>query len=519
MDQPLSGKQFHRRLRNLILVTWTIPPIFGLSFLMYIDMFTPSQMQDIISSPIEPVFILGWIVLAAWYLPRMLRPVNEFLDKPETVDEARVTRLLRIFPLYYWSAFIIYLILAPTSVMFSAIDFSDYVATPIDWFRIHLVSLIVSIIVGLPIFFTILDLFGLVAGRLHLHKPHVTLKTKVFMIGALLPLLIDTMLVQYYWTRTGFFSEETFFVWLTLEFLAICGSLIFVRSIGQSLSPLQELINSDTQMTPTRISALAAKSTDELGVITTDYHQLLEELYAHRHELENQVQLRTQELISINNELESFAYSVSHDLRAPLRSINGFAHILFDNYARDLDEEGREYLQRIVDASTRMSQIIDALLNLSRVTRSSLHRESVNISNLAGNILECQHRDKSERLVETRILPDLTVNADKILTQVMLENLLSNALKFTAYQKHTVIEIGQVRRDDETYFYIADNGAGFDMRFSDKLFQAFQRLHPQYDFEGVGIGLATVQRIIDIHGGKIWAESKPGEGATFYFTL
>ena len=365
----------------------------------------------------------------------------------------------------------------------------------------------------------ILDLFGLVAGRLHIHKPHVTLKTKVFMIGALVPLLIDTMLVQYYWTRTGYFTVETFLVWLTLEFLAICGSFIFIRSFGQSLSPLQKLINKDIDTTPAQLSELVAKSTDELGVITTDYRQLLEELYAHRHELENQVLLRTQELTSINKELEAFAYSVSHDLRAPLRSINGFAHILFDNYANGIDEEAREYLKRIVDASARMSHIIDALLNLSRVTRSGLKREQVNLSKMASKILENQKQDKNERLIEIRILPDLITNADKHLAHILLENLLNNALKFTSYKTHTIIEIGEIRRDGKSFFYITDNGAGFDMRFADKLFQAFQRLHPQHEFEGVGIGLATVQRIINMHGGQIWAESKLGEGATFFFSL
>jgi len=519
MDQSLTGKQFHRCLRNLILMTWTIPPVFGLSSLLYIDMFSSRQMQDILVSPIEPEFIIAWIVLATWYLPRILRPVREYLDKPAIANEEKVSHLLRIFPLYYWGAFITYLLLAPTSVMVSAIYFSDYIASPADWFRIHLVSLNVSIIVGLPIFFMILDLFGLVAGRLHIHKPHVTLKTKVFMIGALVPLLIDTMLVQYYWTRTGYFTVETFLVWLTLEFLAICGSFIFIRSFGQSLSPLQKLINKDIDTTPAQLSELVAKSTDELGVITTDYRQLLEELYAHRHELENQVLLRTQELTSINKELEAFAYSVSHDLRAPLRSINGFAHILFDNYANGIDEEAREYLKRIVDASARMSHIIDALLNLSRVTRSGLKREQVNLSKMASKILENQKQDKNERLIEIRILPDLITNADKHLAHILLENLLNNALKFTSYKTHTIIEIGEIRRDGKSFFYITDNGAGFDMRFADKLFQAFQRLHPQHEFEGVGIGLATVQRIINMHGGQIWAESKLGEGATFFFSL
>lgn len=519
MPDQLTGKQFRQRLSYLILVTWIIPPIFGLTTLVYINMFNVRQMCTILTNPIEPVFIIVWLLFAVWFLPQCLRPVYEFLDNPAAGNEAAALRALRNFPFYYWGAFLTYLLLAPASVMISAIKYAAYMPLPIDWFRIHMVSLVISIIVGLPIFFMILNLFGLAAGRLNLQTPHVTLRIKVFMIGALLPLMIDTMLVQYYWTRTGYFTTETFFVWLTLEGLAICGSMIFVRSIGQSLSPLQELITQGTDMEPPQLSNLVAKSTDELGVITTDYRHLLEELYRHRHDLEKQVQLRTQELVSINKELESFAYSVSHDLRAPLRSINGFAHILNEHYARELDEEGRDYLQRIVEASTRMSQIIDALLNLSRVTRSSLKREQVNISDMAYGIIEIQNKFKNERLIEIRILPDLVVSADRNLTQVLLENLLSNALKFTVYQKHAIIEIGKTERDGKCVFFIKDNGVGFDMRFADKLFTAFQRLHPQYEFEGVGIGLATVQRIINIHGGHIWGEAGLDEGATFYFTL
>ena len=146
---------------------------------------------------------------------------------------------MRRFPFYFWTIFLIYLLVAPSTVIISAEIYSDFVAFPVDWFRIHLVALIVSIIVGLPIFFLILDLFGRALGPIKLHKPHITIKAKVFMIGALVPLLIDTMLVQYYWSRTGFFTFETFIVWLALELLAIAGSIIFVRSISQSLHPLQ----------------------------------------------------------------------------------------------------------------------------------------------------------------------------------------------------------------------------------------------------------------------------------------
>jgi len=519
MSQFLSGKEFQRRLRNLILVTWTIPPVFGLSYLIYLHLYTTVQVMDILLNPLLPTINIAWIIAATWYLPRLLRPVSTYLDNPDDRDELKIQNLLRRFPVYYSSFFFVYLFMSPTTVMLIAMHYAHYISTPLDWFRIHLVALVVSIIVGLPIFFLLLDLFGKIAGRFQIHKPHVSLRTKVFLIGSLMPLLIDTMLVQYYWTRTGYFTEETFFVWLSLELLAICGSLIFVRSIGQSLSPLQTLIKKGRELSPEHLYELMPRSTDELGVIATDYHRILEELFRHRHALEDQVRLRTQELTSINKELEAFAYSVSHDLRAPLRSINGFAHILFDSYARDLDEEGREYLKRIVEASGRMSQIIDALLNLSRVSRSSLLREEVNISELSGHILQAHNYNRNERLIETRILPRLIVNADRNLTEILLENLLNNAIKFSSKRKHTIIEIGETRRDNQAYFYITDNGVGFDMRFADKLFTAFQRLHPQHEYEGMGIGLATVQRIINMHGGRIWAEASPGKGATFYFSL
>jgi len=519
MSQFLSGTAFRHRLRNLIFITWTIPPIFGLSYLVYLHLYTPAQLWAILLNPLLPSVNILWIALATWYLPRMLRPVSDYLDNPDSGDEREIQNLLRRFPFSYSVFFLIYLFMSPTTVMLSAEHFAHYIATPLDWFRIHLVALVVSIIVGLPIFFLMLNLFGQIAGRFKLQNPHVSLRTKVFLISSLMPLLIDTMLVQYYWTRTGYFTKETFFVWLSLELLAILGSLIFVRSISQSLSPLQALIKKDTELSPEHLRDLVPRSTDELGVITSDYHIMLEELFRHRHALEDLVRLRTQELTAINKELEAFAYSVSHDLRAPLRSINGFAHILFDSYARDLDEEGREYLGRIVEASSRMSNIIDALLNLSRVTRSSLSREEINLSEMSGRILQSQNNNRNNRLIETRILPDLVVNADRNLAHIVLENLLNNALKFSCNSSHTIIEIGATRRENQDYFYVADNGAGFDMRFADKLFTAFQRLHPQHEFEGIGIGLATVQRIITMHGGRIWAEASPGKGATFYFSF
>lgn len=519
MDKPITPQDFRRRFRNLILMTWLVPPVFGLSFLIYIDMFTASQMFDILMSPIEPVFVLAWIFITLWYFPKRFNHIANALEGSEQINENEILQSMRRFPLHYWGLFLTYLLMAPTSVIVSGIYFSDYIATPEDWFKIHLVALIVSIIVGLPIFFLILDLFGLVVGKLHLTTTHITLKTKVFLIGALVPLLIDTMLVQYYWTRTGFFTYETFLVWLTLELLAVGGSLIFVRSIGQSLSPLQRLIEAIPDVKFPELMQLIPMSTDELGVLTSDYRILLEELYAHRNNLEELVQLRTHELSSMNAELESFAYSVSHDLRAPLRAIHGFSSVLIEDFDKQLDVEAQQYLQKIMAASVRMSTIIDALLKLSRVSRSELNRQTVNLSQLVEKLLASQCGAQDESRVIVTIEPNLVVKADRGLMQVLFENLLSNAFKFTKNIDKPEIKIGKMQSSGLEYFYVADNGIGFDMTYSAKLFQPFQRLHSDQEYDGLGIGLATVNRVIRRHGGVIWAKSEPNKGATFYFNL
>lgn len=500
-------------------MTWLVPPVFGLSFLIYIDMFTVEQMLDILMSPIEPVFVLAWIFVTLWYFPRRFNQIATALDTDTVVNANAILDRMRSFPMHYWGLFLTYLLMAPTSVILSGIYFSDYVATPEDWFKIHLVALIVSIIVGLPIFFLILDLFGLVIGRLHLSTTHITLKTKVFLIGALIPLLIDTMLVQYYWTRTGYFTFETFLVWLTLELLAVGGSLIFVRSIGQSLSPLQNLIEAKPPTAFPEVMKLSPMSTDELGLLTSDYRDLLTELYVYRNRLEELVELRTHELSAINAELESFAYSVSHDLRAPLRAINGFSTAITEDYGDRLDPEVKEYLQKIINASRRMSVIINALLGLSRVSRCELKREQIDVSQLVEKLLDSQYGADLDSKINVTIEPKLTVNADRGLIQVLFENLLSNTFKFTKYVEKPEIKIGSMHSKGQEYIYIADNGVGFDMAYSAKLFQSFQRLHNDQKFEGLGIGLATVNRVVQRHGGTIWAKSEPNKGATFYFNV
>jgi signal transduction histidine kinase len=227
------------------------------------------------------------------------------------------------------------------------------------------------------------------------------------------------------------------------------------------------------------------------------------------------------ELEGANRELEAFSYSVSHDLRAPLRTIDGFSQILQEDYEAVLDEEGLDYLGRVRAASAHMAMLIDDLLDLSRVSRRPLRREPVDLASLATEIIEDLRAAEPERNVEFVAGEDINAYGDVSLLKVALENLLGNAWKFTEREEEARIEFGVDRRPGllGPVYFVRDNGAGFDQAYSDKLFGAFQRLHGQDEFEGTGIGLATVARIIHRHGGRVWAEGEVGEGATFYFTL
>jgi signal transduction histidine kinase len=222
------------------------------------------------------------------------------------------------------------------------------------------------------------------------------------------------------------------------------------------------------------------------------------------------------ELKFANRELEAFSRSVSHDLRAPVRAISGFSQILLDEHAPKLDGEAQGFLRRIGAAAEKMGQLIDGLLNLSRVSRDGIEKREVDLSKIAMDILAEIQASHQERQVQILVAPRLLVQGDRRLLEIAFQNLLSNAWKFTSKKAEAKIEVGALKKG--TYF-VKDNGAGFDMRNVGKLFGVFQRLHSENDFEGSGVGLATVQRIIERHGGRIWAEAAPGEGATFYFQL
>jgi PAS domain S-box-containing protein len=235
--------------------------------------------------------------------------------------------------------------------------------------------------------------------------------------------------------------------------------------------------------------------------------------------LNEDLKQRAAQLEAANRELEAFSYSVSHDLRAPLRSIDGFSHVVLEDYGEQLPAEARGYLERVRAAAQRMAVLIDDLLNLSRVTRTAVQPKFINLSKMAEEIVHGLQEAQPDRQVAFSLTPDLMVEADPHLMHIVLDNLLSNAWKFTSKHEQPAIEFGQKDHVKERTFYVRDNGVGFNMAYADKLFGVFQRLHSVSEFPGTGVGLATVQRIISIHGGRIWAESAEGKGTTFYFTL
>ena len=236
-------------------------------------------------------------------------------------------------------------------------------------------------------------------------------------------------------------------------------------------------------------------------------------------QLNAELRVHAAQLEAANKELESFAYSVAHDLRAPVRGMDGFSQALLEDYAGQLDATGQDYLHRIRAASQRMGQLIDDLLNLARVTRTEMTLDRVDLTALARRVIAELQPQQAGRAVEWKVGDPLVARGDPRLLQLVLENLLGNALKFTGKCERARIEFGQQAHGPEQPFVVRDNGAGFDMAFANRLFGAFQRLHTPLEFPGTGIGLATVQRIIHRHGGRVWAEAQPGKGATFHFTL
>ena len=303
-------------------------------------------------------------------------------------------------------------------------------------------------------------------------------------------------------------------VGLALIAVIIVGTSWFLRR--GVLAPIARLQQATRQLAAGNWDyVLGIRGDDEIGELAQNFDAMTKAL----RKSFAQIERSNQELATLNEELKTFSYSVSHDLRGPLRSMDGFSLALLEDYGDKLDEEGKDALNRIRAASQRMGYLIDDILRLSQVTRAEINVTQVDLSAITREIADAIDREPSGRPVQWVIEPGMRIRADQALMRIAMQNLLQNAWKFSGKTEKPVIRVGALERDATTVYYVADNGVGFDMAHADGLFGAFQRLHHVDDFPGTGIGLAIVQRIIRRHDGKIWAEAKEGEGATFFFTV
>ena len=261
------------------------------------------------------------------------------------------------------------------------------------------------------------------------------------------------------------------------------------------------------------------RSNQDLQNEVAERSRVEKEVWRLNRELDSRVKERTKQLESANAELESFAYSVSHDLRAPLRSIDGYSEALTEELGDALPDEAARYLEKIRSSTQRMGQLIEDLLNLSRLSRADLRPVPLDLSAMARQVVDVLRQRTPDREVEVNIWEDIKAVGDPRLVRIVMENLLDNAWKFTTGVERPAIEVGTMQEEGRSVYFVRDNGVGFDMAYSNKLFGVFQRLHGQNEFPGTGIGLATVQRVVQRHGGRIWVNAAPGKGAVFFFTL
>ncbi len=341
-------------------------------------------------------------------------------------------------------------------------------------------------------------------------------------IGAIYLLARSQGLVQ----RTWHYAMIAAIILMLCLLLALLMTSTFRRLLTEPLIGLAHTAQIVREEKDYSVRANASKRDDELALLIRSFNEMLDDIQVRdkqleqsRAVLEERVQQRTAELSAANTELEAFSYTVAHDLRGPLDNIGNIGFLLKETYGDRIDADGRRLLDDLLGGAKKMSTLIKDLLNLSRANRQSFHRQILNLSEMVESITDHLKESDPARHVQVTIAPGLVALADDGLVCVALENLLGNAWKYTSKQPNPTIEFGSLQSAGETVFFVRDNGAGFDPNYSDRLFQPFQRLHVQSDFPGTGVGLATVNRIITRHDGKIWAEGAPGKGATFYFTL
>jgi len=318
------------------------------------------------------------------------------------------------------------------------------------------------------------------------------------------------------WRR---FAIVTALVAIPSLLIALLLSQLPQRIISRPILNLASLAASVSETKDYSVRAPVMRSAAEIEQLVSTFNQMLAEIEGSRATLEQRVADRTSELAAANRELEAFSYSVSHDLRAPLRAIDGFSKALLTDYTPNLDQRGVHFLERVRAATQRMSELIDDMLQLAKVTRRPLERSEVDVTKAAQDVANELARRNPDRHVSFTVEPDLQASADPHLLAIVFENLLGNAWKFTGNRTEARVEVGRTSLENEQAFFVRDNGAGFDAAYASKLFGPFQRLHDESQFEGTGIGLATVKRIIARHGGHVAAEGVEDEGATFYFTL
>jgi signal transduction histidine kinase len=364
--------------------------------------------------------------------------------------------------------------------------------------------------------------------RLFTRIPHTTF-TPIFGVfllsGFLMPIALALRTIKIKRRRSLIFLSAFTVYLIVIFFLAVMGfmGITVINSLYLSRSAFIWLLLVFTITANDRIGSLRREREESQTLLLQEQiealrvqTELTEEISKAREELEERVQERTKELRQINEELEAFSYSVSHDLRAPLRAMQGFSEVLVEDYGGKMDLEAQGYLERIINSTQRMDELIEDLLNLSKVSRETIERSTVNLSDLVVEILSEFEQLNPGIDTSFSITPNLVSNFDRRMIRIALKNLLENAWKFSVPKGMVEIEFGKTEQDGCVVYFIQDKGVGFDPEKSEKIFNVFQRCHP--DIPGTGIGLAIVKRIINKHGGKVWAETKPEHGSSFYFS-